>query len=58
MMLLVVYLAHASTITTLIVHQNKPLCTFSADVTEHIALTSQNVDIALSFIEMIVISAV
>lgn len=57
MVFLVVDLAHAHLIAALVVDQNKALLTFSTDVSEYVALTAQNVNVALSFIEVVKISA-
>jgi len=56
-MFLIVNAVHASFVTALIVNQDEALGTFSANISEDIVLTSENVDIALTFIEMIEVSA-
>ena len=57
MMLLIVNAVHAGSIATLIVDQNKALGTFSADITENVVLAAEDVDEALSLIEMVKVSA-
>lgn len=55
--LLVVDLAHADLIAALVVDQDEPLFALATDVPENVVFTTQNVDVTLSFIEVVKISA-
>ena len=57
MMLLIVNAVHAGSVTALVVDQDEALGTLSADVSENVAFTAENVDEALTFIEMVKVSA-
>jgi hypothetical protein len=57
MMLLIVNAVHAGSVTALIVDQDEALGTLSADVSENVAFAAENVDEALTFIEMVKVSA-
>ena len=57
MMLLAVDPMHASTITALVVNQNESSGTSLTDVTKNVVLTAENVDVALTLVEMIEVSA-
>ena len=56
-MLLIVNAVHAGSVAALIVDQNEALGTLSADVSENVAFTAENVDVALALVEMVKVSA-
>jgi len=55
--LLVVNLAHANPITTFIVHKYQTVIALPTDISEDVADTAWNVDIALSFVEVVIVVA-
>lgn len=57
MVFFTVNFAHAHSITALIVDQDEAFLTLAADVAENVVLTAENVDEALAFIEVVVVSA-
>lgn len=57
MMLFIVDSVHAGPVTALIVDQNEAFSTLAADVAENIVFTAENIDEALTFIEMVEVSA-
>ena len=57
MMFLAVNPMHASTVTAFIVHQNEAFGTSFADVSKDVVLTAENVDVAVTLIKMVEVSA-
>lgn len=56
-MFFIVDLAHTGAVAAFVVDQNEAFGTFATDVAEDVVLTSQDVDVTLTFIEMIELSA-
>ena len=57
MMFLAVNPMHASTVTAFIVHQNEAFGTSFADVSKDVVFTAENVDVAVTLIKMVEVSA-
>lgn len=56
-MLLIVNAVHTGSVAALIVDQDEALGTLSADVSENVTFTAENVDVALTLVEMVKVSA-
>ena len=57
MMLLTVNPMHASTVTAFVVHEDEAFGTSFADVSKDVVLTAENVDVAVTLIKMVEVSA-
>ena len=56
-MLFTVNPVHASAITAFIVHEDEAFGTSLTDVSKNVVLTAQNVDVAVTLIKMVEVSA-